>query len=141
MSRKSKEQETLEGGHAGDQGKDEKPRPESKDSWSDCGQLFFTGGKGYGLTPDGRTICLGNRDNILTAFNTGEPGPGFMPLQRQVLMSIIEYRKEVIQNGRTSEVQVKRSSHVRSRASGDVQRRVADTKRPAPGKRLPGCAP
>lgn len=71
-----------------------KPHPDSKDSWSDCGQVFFTGGRGYGPTPNGSTICLGNQEDILTAFNTGEPGPGFMGLQRQVLMNILEYRKE-----------------------------------------------
>ena len=45
------EQETQ---NAGD-----KPYPQTKDSRSDCGQVFFIGGMGYRLTPNGSTICLG----------------------------------------------------------------------------------
>ena len=37
---------------------------EIKDYWGDCGQVFFCGGKGFGLTDTLQTICLGNEDDI-----------------------------------------------------------------------------
>ena len=67
---------------------------EPKDYWSDCGQIFFTGGKGHGLTDTLQTICLGNESDIKKYLDTGELNDNFNPTQRQVLAQIIEYRKE-----------------------------------------------
>ena len=65
-----------------------------KDFWSDCGQLFFCDGRGYGLTDTMRTICLGNEDDINKFFETGELKNELDPIQRQVLSEILQYRKE-----------------------------------------------
>ena len=42
--------------------------PEHKDSWSEGGQVFFTGGHGWGCAPDGRTICMGTEEEINKAW-------------------------------------------------------------------------
>ncbi|MBA7633193.1 hypothetical protein ES703_40755 [subsurface metagenome] len=67
---------------------------EHKDYWSEDSQVFFTTGKGYGLTEELKTICLGTEEDILRAFNTGELNPNLSPLQRQLLLRIIEFRRE-----------------------------------------------
>ncbi len=64
-----------------------------KDYWSDDGQICFVDGKGYSLTPELRSICLGDEQDILNALNGGEIKED-LTLQRQVLASIIKYRKE-----------------------------------------------
>jgi len=65
---------------------------EQRDYWSDCGQIFFHYGKDYGLTPDLRSICLGEEEDIKKIFDTGELNSKLNPTQRQVLMGILEYR-------------------------------------------------
>ena len=67
---------------------------ELRDYWSDCGQVFFCGGKGFGLTDTLQTICLGNEDDIKKFFDTGEPNNELNTTQRQVLNKILDYRKE-----------------------------------------------
>ena len=67
---------------------------EYKDYWSECGQIFFHYGTGYGITPELKTISLGKEEDIQKALNDGELSPDLAPLQRQVLTGIIEYRKE-----------------------------------------------
>lgn len=69
-------------------------QPKRKDHWSDCGQIFFTGSKGYGLTDTLQTICLGEEDDINRFFETGELNNKLAPIQRQVLARILDYRKE-----------------------------------------------
>ncbi|MFC1943751.1 hypothetical protein ACFLWO_04170 [Chloroflexota bacterium] len=41
----------------------------SKHYWSDDEQICFVDGKGYGLTPELRPICLGDEQDILNALN------------------------------------------------------------------------
>ncbi len=36
----------------------------SKHYWSECGQICFVDGKGYGLTPEPRSICLRKEEDI-----------------------------------------------------------------------------
>ena len=67
---------------------------EKPDYWSECDQIFFHYGKGYGLTPELKTICLGNEEDIKRFFDTGELNNELNPTQRQVLNQIQEYRKE-----------------------------------------------
>lgn len=71
-----------------------KPTGAIPDSWGGDGQIFFTGGKGYGLTDNGQNICLGNEKDILKFFETGELNDELNPTQRQALNQIKEYRKE-----------------------------------------------
>ena len=46
--------------------------------WSEDGQVFFCDGKGYGLTPNLNTICLGKEEDIeafISADMRDEPAP------------------------------------------------------------------
>jgi len=106
---------------------------EHRDHWSDCGQVFFTGGVGYGLTDQLKTIPLGHETDILEAFKTGELPDYLKLLQRQVLSSILEYRGEVSADGTTA--QVKRPSAVRSRPARAIKRRAAVIRHAAQRKR------
>ena len=67
---------------------------EPRDYWSECRQIFFHYGKGYGLTDHPRNICLGSEDDIRKFFETGKLNNELSPIQRQVLNGIIDYRKE-----------------------------------------------
>jgi len=66
----------------------------SKHYWSDDGQVCFVDGKGYGLTPELRPVCLGEERDILNTLNGGKIKEDLTLPQRQVLASIIEYRTE-----------------------------------------------
>ena len=70
-----------------------KQQKEPKGRWSDCGQIFFEGGEGYGLTATLQTICLGKEDDIKKFFSTGEINKELNSTQIQVLTQIQEYRK------------------------------------------------
>ncbi len=67
---------------------------EKRDYWSDCGQVFYCDGNGYGLANTLQTVYLGSEDNIKKFFETGELNDGLNSIERQVLLDIIEYRKE-----------------------------------------------
>ena len=90
--------------------------------WSECEQVFFTGGKGYGLTEQLSSIYLGSEDAVKTALDTGELTGEFTPVQRQILSGIQEYRKELF----SEQPNIKRPGAVRSRPSGAVKRRKAN---------------
>ena len=44
--------------------KAKKPPTQPGDYWSPGGQIFFCDGIAYGVSKDGATICLGNRDKV-----------------------------------------------------------------------------
>jgi len=102
---------------------------EAKDSWNECGQVFFTGGCGYGLMPDLRSICLGKEEDITRFFDTGELNAGLSPLQRQLLGQIQEYRKgEGIGTGETD--------MERAGINGAARRNKKAARQSTPRKRL-----
>lgn len=67
---------------------------EIRNYWSDCGEVFFCGGKVFGLTDTLQTICIGNEDDIRKFFDTGELNNEPNSTQREVLNKILDYRKE-----------------------------------------------
>jgi hypothetical protein len=67
---------------------------QNKSYWSECGQVFFCDGRGYGLIDKLRSINIGSEDDIKKAFDTGELNDQLQPVQRQVLIEILIYRKE-----------------------------------------------
>lgn len=67
---------------------------EHKDFWSEDGQVFFHYGKGYGLTKELRTICLGSEEDIKRYLNAGDNGDKFTTAQLGVLEQIRIYREE-----------------------------------------------
>ena len=67
---------------------------EPRDYWSDCGQVFFHYGKGYGVTDTLQNICLGNESDIKKLLDTGEASDSFNHKQLEVLKQIIIFRRE-----------------------------------------------
>jgi hypothetical protein len=67
---------------------------ETRDYWSDCEQVYFLDGYGWGVAATGDRICLGKEEDILNFFETGELNKDLHPKQREVLMQIKEYREE-----------------------------------------------
>jgi len=65
-----------------------------RDYWSDCSQLYFLDGYGWGLTEKCQRICLGEEEAILRFFETGELNGNLHLKQKEVLNWILEYRKE-----------------------------------------------
>ena len=70
----------------------------SKDYWSDCGLINFVGGKGWGLDETLKTWCLGDKDDVLKAMETGELPDYLTTMERQVLFNTLELRKEILEN-------------------------------------------
>jgi hypothetical protein len=62
--------------------------------WSDCGQIYFTGGNAFGLTAELITICLGEEDVIKKVLEDGQLPDNLNSTQRLALSDIMEYRKE-----------------------------------------------
>ena len=67
---------------------------ETKDYWSDCSQVYFLDGYGWGIAEKGGSICLGLEEDILRFFETGELNGKFHQKQEEVLLRILEFRKE-----------------------------------------------
>jgi hypothetical protein len=59
---------------------------QKKSYWSECGQIFFIDGYGYGLTPDLHTLSLGKQPDIEEYLSTGEFKVDLLPVQKQILM-------------------------------------------------------
>ena len=67
---------------------------ETRDYWSECGQVFFLDGYGWGFTEKGPRICLGREEDILRFFKTGQLNGDLYPKQKEELSWVLEYRKE-----------------------------------------------
>ena len=64
------------------------------DRWSDCGQIFFTGGKAYAVTEDLRTVCLGDQSRVTEFFCSGVLDEGLAPLQKETLWRLRKSKKD-----------------------------------------------
>ena len=106
---------------------------EPKDYWSECGQIFFHYGKGYGLTDSLQTICLGNEDDIKKFLETGELNNELNQTQRRVLSGILDSRKE--QGIGTTDTRA--ADMVRAGNNGAFRHKPKAARLPAIGKRLP----
>ena len=67
---------------------------ETRDYWSECGQVYFLDGWAWGLTEKCQTIPLGREEEVLKFFETGELNGNLHPQQKEVFNWILEYRKE-----------------------------------------------
>jgi len=106
---------------------------EPRDYRSECGQIFFHYGKGYGLTDTLQTICLGSEDDIRKFFDTGELNNELNPTQRLVLNGILDYRKE--QGIGTTDTRA--GDMERAGNNGASRRKPKAVRLPAIRKRLP----
>jgi hypothetical protein len=69
------------------------------DRWSDCGQIFYTGGKAYAITAGLRTICLGARSRVQEYLDNGRMEDDLNPFQKETLVRIKERLKEGLKPG------------------------------------------
>lgn len=112
---------------------DEYHKPEY---WSKDGQVFFSGGRGYALDSELKTVDIGKEADILKAFDTGEITNDLCPGPAEVLQGVLEYRKEIKDNGEQPELQ--RPGAFRSRTTGKAKRGATHIKPATFRKRLPG---
>ena len=106
---------------------------EPKDYRSEDDQIFFHYGKGYGLTENLQSICLGKEEDILDMLNTGVLKDNLTPAQREALTWVIEYRKE--QGIGTTDT---RAADMERASNNGASRRKPKTARPLTfRKRLP----
>jgi hypothetical protein len=98
------------------------------------GEVFFAGGKAWGVDEELRTICLGKEEDILPVLKGEKPIPdSATPSQRKVLAQILEDME--FRHAGTTEVRGSRP--VRSRPIGVVRHRQTDSGRPKARKRFP----
>ena len=94
-----------------------------RDYWSECEQVCFLDGWGWGLTDKYQRIRLGSEAEILQFFKDGIISPDSDPILREALNFIKEYRNE---NGFTSDIR-SRSARVAKHREASV--RQAKTKK------------
>ena len=103
------------------------------DHWSECGQVFFHYGMGYGLTKELKNISLGSEEDINKYFETGQLSNQLNAKQKEVLEEILDYRKE--QGIGTTDIG---GTGVERAGDHETSRGKSKATRPsAPGKRLP----
>jgi hypothetical protein len=66
---------------------------DDRDSWSDCGQVNYISGSGWGLTSTLKSVCLGNQADIEKALKDGKVPGDATPIQRDAWKWILEYRR------------------------------------------------
>ncbi len=104
------------------------------DYWDETGQIFFTGGHGYGITPELVNICLGVESEILAYLNGGSVPDNISESAVEELNRVKELKGEK-QNERTAEI--KRPSNIRSKPARTFKRRAASLRQPKTRKKLP----
>ncbi len=62
------------------------------DRWSDCGQIFFTGGKAFGISSNLRTVCIGTQSDVDSFFQHGQAESDLNFIQLDTLKKIKEIR-------------------------------------------------
>lgn len=107
---------------------------EQRDHWSEDGQVFYTYGKGYGLTDTLKSISLGSENDIEEYFQTGKFTTGQSLLQRQVLKQILDYRRE---QGIGTAAFTGTADMERAVDHGTPRHRTQATRLPQARKRLP----
>lgn len=117
-----------------DRGKKMIQEKRRRDHWSEDDQVFYTHGKGYGLTDTLQTICLGSEEDIEECFETGRFAVGLSLVQRQVLEQILDYRRE---QGIGTATSTGTTDMERAGNHGATRRRPQAARLPQARKRLP----
>jgi len=93
------------------------------DSWSDCGQVFFTGGKAYGICSNLRTVCIGTATGVQTFFEKDKIEDELTPAQIDALIEVKELREKAQdQAAELNKAPVGRHKPVRSRSKTSSRR-------------------
>lgn len=66
------------------------PAKKQSDHWSDCGQIFYTAGKAFGIASNLRTICLGTKSGVQNFMETGKVEEKLSKFQKETLMNIVK---------------------------------------------------
>lgn len=110
---------------------------DTRDYWSECEQIFFHYGKGYGLTEALETVCLGKEEDLLKALEAGELPDCLTPKERKALAWVIEYRKEQgLGTTGTGAADMERAGN-----NGATRRKPKTARLLTPRKRLPLRSP
>lgn len=136
---------SIEAGKAGADLWDEYHKPEH---WDATGQVFFTGGRGYALDGELKTMDIGKESDILKAFDTGEIANDLCPGPAEVLQGILEYQKEIKDNGEsgdntrpTGKYRVSKARLQRAKPTGHARPKLRYVRSSKANKRLPGGLP
>ncbi len=92
-------------------------------SWDSTGLIFFTGGNGYGLTPELATVSLGKREEV-EAFLAGEPAPLGISGLGLACLEKVKKHKEHIEDGRKQTVKSHSVRKLRSVKIGNKRIRL-----------------
>jgi len=109
------------------------PAQKTKQSWGEV--IQYLDGYAWGIAADGQTICLGREVSIREVIANPKlmsfipEVDGIISLERELIA------KEIEGNGRQPEL--KKPSTFRSRTARTFERRTANTRQAAAGKRLP----
>jgi len=79
------------------------PAKKVPDRWSDCGQIFYTGGKAFGISSNLRTICIGTQSDVDSFFQRGKIDSDLNFIQMDTLKKIKEIR--ILEQRRAKEAQ------------------------------------
>jgi hypothetical protein len=116
------------------------PRKESLFvEWDATNQICFTGGKGFGLTPELKSVCLGDEKSVNQYLN------GNSPLPKNISLNAVECLKSVkkMKGDKENDIKPIRSSgFIKQRNFGNrftqsIKHRACDITRATPGQKVP----
>jgi hypothetical protein len=99
------------------------------DRWSECGQIFYTGGKAFGISSNLRSVCIGTPLDVDSFFQRSKVESDLTFLQRDTLKGIKQIRelddcrtkgpeKEPIRKVNSRQVKITRLKHFDSKRRG-----------------------
>ncbi len=116
-----------------------------RDYWDGTAQVFFTGGRGWGVAPDLSTLCLGAEVEVLAYLDSGTLPKNIDQTVLAVLEKIRELKvKGDLENARARDVEVKssrtqraiRTGGKRARPTAHTEHKPVDTRHLKARKRL-----
>jgi hypothetical protein len=113
-----------------------KDERKTREYWLNCGLIYFLDGRGWGLDEECRTWCLGQEPDVLKAMATGELSANLTSQQRRILCHVLEQRKEILKD---EPKEYTRGSIIRSRPARTFQRRQANGRQTAQGRKPALC--
>jgi hypothetical protein len=113
----------------------------TKDLWSEGGQVFFTGGRAWSVNSQLQTVCIGIEDDIRTALdNPNFEGPN--PEINKIIRLDRQLARESNDNGRRFErttklraSKLKRTDNKRIRPVRNVRHKCTDIRQPEKAKK------
>lgn len=113
------------------------------DYWDSTDQIFFTGGQGFGVTLELRTICLGAETEIIAFLNGGTYPDNISPSAKTELDRVKQIKGEMERESgnttvkSTTKQRAVKSSGIRARPSNNSQHKPINTRQITPRKKIP----